>query len=137
MTFKTMIIEEDEATRTAIHEHLAEEQFEIVAPPAPNRVVQTVIDEQVHICPLGVRYHGVDGYDLARDLRHKTGAGIIMLGHSDEEVDIVMALEMGADDYIKKPVRPRELCARMRTVLRRTVVTPASMVTFSRLISSK
>ncbi|MCZ7676927.1 MAG: response regulator [Roseovarius sp.] len=68
---------------------------------------------------------GRDGLEIVRDLRRNTGAGIIVLGRSNDEIDVALALEMGADDYVGRPIRPRELCARIRTLLQR-IVAPRS-----------
>ncbi|MFB9150897.1 response regulator transcription factor [Roseovarius ramblicola] len=87
-------------------------------------VAETVKREAVNICLVGDRALGRDGFDVVRELRRDSPAGIMMLRQSGDEIDMVLALEMGADDYMVKPVRPRELCARIRTVLRRTVITP-------------
>lgn len=85
---------------------------------------ESVKREAVDICLVGDRAMGRDGFDLVRELRNDSAAGIVMLRRSGDEIDTVLALEMGADDCMVKPVRPRELCARIRTILRRTIITP-------------
>jgi DNA-binding response OmpR family regulator len=66
---------------------------------------------------------GMDGLDVTRDLRKETNVPIIMLTARSEESDKLVGLELGADDYITKPFSPKELVARVRTVLRRTQLT--------------
>ena len=125
MTVHTaLIIDDDRECATTVAECLRNEGFTLVDPGQDAHVVDMVHRRAVQICIVGKRALGRDGYDVVRELRQRTAAGIVMLSHSAEEIDAVLALEMGADDYLVKPVRPRELGARIRTVLRRTVVTP-------------
>jgi DNA-binding response OmpR family regulator len=69
---------------------------------------------------LDIRLPGMDGFDVARNLRTRSEVPILMLTARDEEPDRVAGLELGADDYLTKPFSPRELVARMKAVLRRT-----------------
>ncbi|MDZ7710731.1 MAG: response regulator transcription factor [Roseovarius sp.] len=117
-----MILDDDREHAAMVEGCLQSEGF--VLARDNEAAVETVKRENVNICLVGERTLGRDGYDVVRELRLQSPAGIMMLRQSAEEIDIVLALEMGADDYMVKPVRPRELCARIRTVLRRTVITP-------------
>lgn len=119
-----MILDDDLEHSAMLAGCLQAEGFVLAQSPKDATAVETVKRENVDICLVGDRALGQDGYDMVRDLRLQSPAGIMMLRHSAEEIDTVLALEMGADDYMVKPVRPRELCARIRTVLRRTVITP-------------
>ena len=69
---------------------------------------------------LDLMLHGLSGTEVCRELRTRSSVPIIMLTAKDSEVDIVVGLELGADDYVTKPYSARELLARMRAVLRRT-----------------
>lgn len=126
MILKALILEDDEATRSMVSQQLSIEGFEIVLANAGQDVVKMVLDHEIHICALSAQSPTFDGCEIARQLRKHTGAGVIMLGVSRDEADIVIALEMGADDYVTRTVHPREFTARVRTILRRTVVTPAN-----------
>ena len=75
---------------------------------------------------LDLRMPGEDGLSLARELRGRGGVAIVMLTASGETVDRVVGLEIGADDYVAKPFDPRELLARIRSVLRRIQPAPPS-----------
>jgi len=123
-THSVLIIEDDEDTRAAIVAALREQAFAPLTCAASEDILEIVRNRGVSAVLVAAHAGGRDGLRIARDLRHHTGAGVIVLGHGNEEIDVALALEMGADDYVVKPVRPRELCARIRTVLRRTVVTP-------------
>jgi DNA-binding response OmpR family regulator len=118
------IIDDDREYAAMIAGCLRNEGYTLVDAEAGMKILDIVVLNGVNICIVGNRAMGRDGYDVVRELRHRSAAGIVMLSNSAEEIDAVLALEMGADDYIVKPVRPRELGARIRTVLRRTVVTP-------------
>lgn len=68
------------------------------------------------------------GLDLCRDLRHVSSLPIVILSARGEEMDRVLGLELGADDYLSKPFSPRELCARVRALLRRSAMSPARAI---------
>jgi len=121
---KALILDDDHEHAAMLAGCLSSEGFCIMPCPDHASLPDAVKREAVDICLVGDRAKGRDGYDVVRELRNDSPAGILMLRQSDEEIDTVLALEMGADDYMVKPVRPRELCARIRTILRRTVVTP-------------
>lgn len=126
MPLKALVLDDDDATYALVTEQLLEEGLETISGSPTDSILDTVARHQVHICLVATLYRGLDGFDIARELRHKSAAGVILMGHSDDEIDIVMALEMGADDYLVKPIRPRELCARVRSVLRRIGTMPLS-----------
>jgi DNA-binding response OmpR family regulator len=77
-------------------------------------------DEAIDLVVLDLRLAGEDGISIARTLRAESSIPIIILTGIRDEADRVMGLELGADDYLTKPFSPRELLARIRTVLRRT-----------------
>ena len=120
-----LIVEDDDETRRALVARLNGEGYTTLTCAPGDDVTGIALAKAVALTLVGVPLPGRDAFDVARELRLRTSSGVIVLGSSDDEVDITVALEMGADDYMLKPVRPRELCARIRSVLRRTVVTPA------------
>src|SRR3954468_8384635 len=85
--------------------------------PAARRVLES---SRIDLVVLDIMMPREDGLSLCRQLRAKSGVPIIMLTAMAEETDRVVGLEMGADDYVTKPFNPRELLARIKTVLRRT-----------------
>ena len=78
-----------------------------------------MLDEAIDLVILDLRLAGEDGMAIARALRSDSAIPIIMLTGVRDEADRVMGLELGADDYLTKPFSPRELLARIRTILRR------------------
>lgn len=119
--FKALILDDDQEHAAMLAACLQGEGFDLARCHDDLTVPETVTREAVDICLVGDRAKGRDGVDVVRDLRNGSPAGIVMLRQSANEIDTVLALEMGADDCMVRPVRPRELCARLRTILRRTV----------------
>ena len=121
---KALILDDDHEHAAMLAGCLGSEGFCITPCPDDANLTDAVKREAVDICLVGDRARGRDGFEVVRELRKDSPAGIMMLRQGGDEIDTVLALEMGADDHMVKPVRPRELCARIRTILRRTVVTP-------------
>jgi two-component system phosphate regulon response regulator OmpR len=117
-----VVVVDDEADiRDTIGEYLKAQGFRITAldgGPALRELVES--DEPFDIVILDITMPGEDGLSLARFLRENTDVGIIMATASGETVDRIVGLEMGADDYLPKPVDLRELLARVKAVLRRS-----------------
>jgi DNA-binding response OmpR family regulator len=114
-----LAVDDDPIIREAIADYLGQYEFRVTA-VADGRAMQTVLaDETVDLVVLDLTLRAEDGMMLARRLRDDSAIPIIMLTGRREEADRVMGLELGADDYLTKPFSPRELLARIRTVLRR------------------
>jgi DNA-binding response OmpR family regulator len=79
-----------------------------------------IVQEEIDLVILDLQLPDEDGLNLAKVLREKTDAGIVMLTGKGTTVDMIVGLEVGADDYVAKPFKSRELLARIRSVLRRT-----------------
>ncbi len=111
---------EDEPTITEpLAEHLEREGFQVEIAPTLARAAEAIRREEPDLILLDVMLPDGDGRELCRDLRRRSDVPIIMLTARGEEVDRVVGLELGADDYVVKPFSARELVARMRAVLRR------------------
>jgi DNA-binding response OmpR family regulator len=118
-----IVVVEDEATqRQLLVDYLAKQNFRVTG-VAGGAALRTLVDrERPAVVLLDIGLPGEDGFALARWLRERSGRiGIIMVTAASETVDRVVGLETGADDYIAKPFDPRELLARVKSVLRRAI----------------
>jgi len=114
-----LAVDDDPIIRAMIADYLAKHEVRVTA-VADGRAMKAVLAaEVVDLIVLDLRLPSEDGMSLARKLRDESAIPIIMLTGRSEEADRVMGLELGADDYVTKPFSPRELLARIRTVLRR------------------
>lgn len=118
---KVLIVEDEDAIAEPLAEGLRREGFEVERVATGENALQAV---EPDIVLLDIRLPGMDGLDVCRALRARSEVPIIMLTAKGEEVDKVVGLELGADDYLVKPFGFRELLARIRAVTRRTSATP-------------
>jgi len=118
---RVLVVEDEESYREALAYMLRKEGFEVaIAATGPDAL--TEFDRAgADIVLLDLMLPGMPGTEVCRQIRSTSAVPIIMLTAKDSEVDIVVGLELGADDYITKPYSSRELLARMRAVLRRVV----------------
>lgn len=115
-----LIVDDHREIRDLVSRALAKENFRVSA-AADGRAMRKVLsDSRIDLILLDLMLPGEDGLALCRSLRAESNIPIIMLTAKAEEVDRVIGLEMGADDYLPKPFGSRELVARIKAVLRRT-----------------
>jgi DNA-binding response OmpR family regulator len=115
------VIEDDDTLRDTLEISLASEGYKVLKGRDGREGIQLAIDNAPDIVLLDVTLPGINGFDVCRDLRRQGfTAPIIMVTGRAEEVDRVVGLEIGADDYLTKPFGRRELAARIRVHLRRT-----------------
>ena len=127
MSGETILIVDDEAPIVEVVAlYLQREGFRVLTAGDGVSAVQIAQDEQPALLILDLMLPGLNGLDVARQLRAKSSLPIIMLTSRSEETDRVVGLELGADDYVTKPFSPRELVARVKAVLRRTQPVPAA-----------
>ena len=120
-----VIVEDEAVQRQLLADYLARQNFRVSALPDGAALRRLVERELPALVMLDVGLPGEDGFALARWLREKSGrVGIIMVTAAADTVDRVVGLESGADDYIAKPFEPRELLARVKSVLRRAAGVP-------------
>ena len=119
-TPKILIVDDDMRLRALLERYLKEQGFQTRAVPDGEQMDKQLQRENYHLMVLDLMLPGEDGLSICRRLR---GAGnkmpIIMLTAKGDEVDRIVGLELGADDYLAKPFNPRELLARVKAVLRR------------------
>ncbi|MGH8283393.1 MAG: osmolarity response regulator transcription factor OmpR [Gammaproteobacteria bacterium] len=126
---KILIIDDDLRTRSLLERYLKDQGFAVMTAENGRALEQTLAEHHVDLLVLDLMLPGEDGLSLCRRLR---GSGItlpiIMLTAKGDDVDRIVGLEVGADDYVSKPFNPRELVARINAVLRRQqpVVTPGA-----------
>ncbi len=114
-----LVVDDDELVRYALKEYFEEEGFR-VSEAADGKSARAILDaDSPDIILLDIRMPGEDGFSLTRAIRAQSDIPIILVTGKGDDVDKVVGLELGADDYITKPFNERELLARMRNILRR------------------
>ena len=122
-----LLVEDDETVSEVVERYLEREGFhvEVIADGAE---AVSRFDENVDLIVLDIMLPSIDGLEVCRQLRNKSAVPIIMLTALGDESDRIMGLELGADDYLAKPFSPRELTARVKSVLRRANGTLAPQI---------
>jgi len=116
---RVLIVDDDPAIRQMLSEYLGEHGYEVAVAASGVAMRAELERARPAVVLLDIGLPGEDGLTLARFLRERYEVGIIMVTGADEIVDRVAGLEVGADDYVAKPFDPRELRARLKSVLRR------------------
>ena len=122
-----LIVDDDQEIRSLLANYLQKNGLRTTAVPDGKRMQEVLQNTRVDLIVLDLMLPDQDGLTLCRNLRAQSELPIIMLTARGEEMDRILGLEMGADDYLPKPFVPRELLARIRTVLRRTRTLPPNM----------
>jgi two-component system OmpR family response regulator len=117
---RVLVVEDDPALRRLIIDYLSENGLRVTSASSRQEMEREFTADEPHLVVLDLRLGGEDGLDLLRAVRARSDVPVIIItGHRRDEVDRVVGLELGADDYLTKPFGPRELLARIRAVLRR------------------
>ncbi|MBB6251292.1 response regulator transcription factor [Nitrospirillum iridis] len=120
---RILLVEDDPAMRTLILRVLKENGFEATGVRDGREMADALGQGSYDLVLLDVMLPGQSGLDICRELRRVSQVPIIMVSAHGEEIDMVLGLEMGADDYVPKPFRAKELLARIRALLRRSANT--------------
>jgi two-component system alkaline phosphatase synthesis response regulator PhoP len=122
---KTVLVVDDEPKIVeVVRDYLHDAGFSVMAATDGDEALERARAVRPDLVVLDLGLPTIDGLDVARELRRHSPVPIIMLTARSDEVDRVLGLELGADDYLVKPFSPRELVARVRAVLRRLDVSP-------------
>ncbi|MCA9285637.1 MAG: response regulator transcription factor [Phycisphaerales bacterium] len=116
---RTLMIDDDQELCELVGEYLRPAGFEVVAVGDPDVGVRHALGGGFAVVVLDVMLPGTDGFDVLRRIRARSALPVLMLSARGEEIDRIVGLEVGADDYLPKPFNPRELVARLRAILRR------------------
>jgi two-component system response regulator RegX3 len=114
-----LVVEDEESFRDALQYMLTREGFEVIIAPNGSEGIRLFDAKNPDLVLLDLMLPEVSGTDVCKHIRSKSSTPVIMLTAKDTEIDKVVGLELGADDYVTKPFSTRELLARIRAVMRR------------------
>ena len=123
---RILLIDDDEHLAAPLAAYLKRFDFELTSATRPSTGLVRLRAEAFDAAILDVMLPEMDGFELCRTIRKESDIPIVMLTARGEVMDRVVGLELGADDYLPKPFEPRELAARLQTVLRRRQRAPAA-----------
>ncbi|QYJ02706.1 response regulator transcription factor [Nocardioides panacisoli] len=116
---RVLVVEDEESYSEALAYMLRKEGFEVAIAADGNTALEEFERNGADIVLLDLMLPGIPGTEVCRTIRQTSSVPVIMVSAKDDEVDKVVGLELGADDYVTKPYSPRELTARIRAVMRR------------------
>src|SRR4030042_3330702 len=122
---KILVVDDDKKLTEIIERYLSQYEFKVFIANDGKEFENIIKDKKPDLILLDVMLPGESGFDILREVQKNFDVPVIMLTAKGDEVDKVIGLEMGADDYITKPFSIRELIARIRTVLRRANAYPS------------
>ncbi|MDH3725131.1 MAG: response regulator, partial [Thermoleophilia bacterium] len=119
MAERILVVEDEQSIRTIVEYALDEAGFEVVTADRGDTALEILGRESIDLVVLDLMLPGLDGLEVCRRIRADRSLPIIILSAKGEELDKVLGLELGADDYVTKPFSPRELASRVKANLRR------------------
>lgn len=114
-----LVVEDEPITRDQLVSYFEDEGFRVTSTGSGDEVLPLVMDSDVILVLLDIKLPGKDGLTLTREIRTQSDIGIILVTSKQEQIDRILGLESGADDYVTKPFDPRELLSRARNLIRR------------------
>ncbi len=114
-----LIVEDEPITREQLISYFEEEGFRVSSTGSGSEVLSMIADNDVILVLLDIKLPGKDGLTLTREIRAQSDIGIILVTSKQEQIDRILGLESGADDYVTKPFDPRELLSRTKNLIRR------------------
>jgi DNA-binding response OmpR family regulator len=124
MAERIMVVEDEQSIRAVVEYALTDAGFEVVPVSRGDDALRVIAEQQVDLVVLDLMLPGVDGLEVCKRIRAERSTPIIILSARGEELDKILGLELGADDYVTKPFSPRELVSRVRANLRRARAEP-------------
>ena len=120
-----LLIDDDVELCSMLTEYLGKNGFRVKVAHRGDAGLKTALQKPWALVLLDVMLPGMDGFEVLKRIRAESSVSVLLLTARGEDVDRIVGLEIGADDYLPKPFNPRELLARMRAVLRRNVLSPS------------
>lgn len=130
MNERILLVEDEKTLAKALKFNLEKEGFRVEVAFDGEEALNAMSGEEPDLVILDLMLPKIDGYEVCRSIRRSSDVPIIMLTARDEDIDKILGLELGADDYMTKPFNTRELLARIRAILRRTVQQAAAARSF-------
>ncbi|MCG9682979.1 response regulator [Vibrio sp. Isolate23] len=130
------IVEDDVKLRSMLEEYFVKQDFDVTTFEDGSSAIDAIVERQPDLLLLDLMLPGMDGLTICRQIRAKYSGKVLMLTASDDDFDHVAALEIGADDFVSKPIKPRVLLARMRMLLRRAPVGESTTENESKLANT-
>ena len=121
---RVLVVEDDPELGSLLQEYLGSQGYRVELEPNGRIAVQRILSDPPALVILDLMLPGEDGFGVCRQVRPHFHGRILMLTAREDSIDQVLGLELGADDYVRKPVEPRVLLARVRALLRREPVQP-------------
>ncbi len=132
MNKKILVVEDDPGIQLSLKDEFESEGYQVLAANDGENGLKMIREKNPDLVILDVMLPGLDGYEVCKSLRKEgNNTPIIMLTVRDKEIDKVLGLEFGADDYVTKPFSLRELLARVKSILRRVEGHPAEILAYS------
>jgi len=119
MTPRVLVVDDDPLIRDLLHAYLSQEGYDVHCAATAEQAEHFLAEQAVDLVMLDIRLPGKDGLTLTRELRVRSEVGIILITGRNDDIDRIVGLECGADDYVIKPLNPRELVSRAKNLVRR------------------
>lgn len=116
---RVLVVEDDQRLLSMVEDYLRRHKFDVRVESSGDAAIAHIRDDPPDAVVLDINLPGEDGFGVCRAVRDSYGGAILMLTARSEEIDEVLGLELGADDYLRKPISPRVLVARLHALLRR------------------
>lgn len=117
---RILVVDDEENIRSLVRMYLEREGYVILEAETGDSALEGILAEPPDLVILDIMLPGMDGFEVCREVRREQDVPILMLTARDEDIDKIVGLELGADDYLTKPFNPRELVARVKAILRRS-----------------